>query len=73
MRCGENRNPALGHGVWCASGVLAPALSEGALGATAAPMSPPDIRTLKGKYGTAYPALRGLTAEIMAKCEERTL
>jgi chromosome partitioning protein len=32
-----------------------------------------DIRTLKGKYGTAYPALRGLTAEIMAKCEEKTL
>ncbi len=32
-----------------------------------------DIRTLKGKYGTAYPALRGLTGEIMAKCAEKVL
>jgi chromosome partitioning protein len=32
-----------------------------------------DIRTLKGKYGGAYPALKGLTAEIMTKCEEKTL
>lgn len=30
-----------------------------------------DIRTLKGKYGTAYDALRGLTQEIKQLCEKK--
>jgi chromosome partitioning protein len=30
-----------------------------------------DIRTLKGKYGTAYFPLRGLTEEIMAQCAKK--
>ncbi|AWL99397.1 AAA family ATPase [Bradyrhizobium amphicarpaeae] len=30
-----------------------------------------DIRTFKGKYGAAYPALRGLTEEITQLCEKR--
>jgi chromosome partitioning protein len=30
-----------------------------------------DIRTFKGKYGTAYPALRGLTQEIRQLCEKK--
>jgi chromosome partitioning protein len=30
-----------------------------------------DIRTLKGKYGTAYFPLQGLTQEIMAKCAKK--
>jgi chromosome partitioning protein len=30
-----------------------------------------DIRTLKGKYGGAYQALRGLTQEVIAKCEKK--
>jgi chromosome partitioning protein len=32
-----------------------------------------DIRTLKGKYGSAYVALKGLTGEIMSKCAEKSL
>ena len=30
-----------------------------------------DIRTLKGKYGKAYDALRGLTLEIKELCEKK--
>lgn len=30
-----------------------------------------DIRTFKGKYGTAYNAFRGLTQELMQLCEKR--
>lgn len=30
-----------------------------------------DIRTFKGKYGTAYEALRGLTQEIKQLCEKK--
>ncbi len=30
-----------------------------------------DIRTFKGKYGTAYDALRGLTQEIKQLCEKK--
>jgi chromosome partitioning protein len=30
-----------------------------------------DIRTFKGKYGSAYLPLRGLTLEIMRKCESK--
>lgn len=30
-----------------------------------------DIRTFKGKYGAAYPALRGLTQEIKQVCEKK--
>lgn len=30
-----------------------------------------DIRTFKGKYGTAYDALRGLTQEIKLLCEKK--
>ncbi len=30
-----------------------------------------DIRTFKGKYGDAYPAIRGLTKEIKALCETK--
>ena len=30
-----------------------------------------DIRTIKGKYGTAYDALRGLTQEIKQLCEKK--
>jgi chromosome partitioning protein len=30
-----------------------------------------DIRTLRGKYGTAYAALHGLTQEIKKLCEEK--
>jgi chromosome partitioning protein len=30
-----------------------------------------DIRTFKGKYGAAYPALHGLTAEIKQLCEKK--
>ena len=32
-----------------------------------------DIRTFKGKYGTAYDALRGLTQEIKQLCEKKKL
>lgn len=32
-----------------------------------------DIRTLKGKYGDAYKALRGLTQEIKLACEKKRL
>lgn len=30
-----------------------------------------DIRTFKGKYGTAYDAFRGLTQELMQLCEKK--
>ena len=30
-----------------------------------------DLRTFKGKYGTAYNALRGLTQELMQLCEKK--
>ena len=30
-----------------------------------------DFRTLKGKYGTAYAALHGLTQEIKQLCEKK--
>jgi hypothetical protein len=30
-----------------------------------------DIRTFKGKYGTAYSSLVGLTDEIFQKCETK--
>jgi len=30
-----------------------------------------DIRTFKGKYGSAYDGLRGLTQEIMNRCEKK--
>ena len=33
----------------------------------------PYIRTFKGKYGTAYDALRGLTLEIKEACENKKL
>jgi chromosome partitioning protein len=32
-----------------------------------------DIRSFKGKYGDAYPQLRGLTTEIMTECEKKRL
>jgi chromosome partitioning protein len=32
-----------------------------------------DIRTLKGKYGTAYDSFRGLTEEVIAACETKSI
>ena len=31
-----------------------------------------DLRTFKGKYGRAYPALRQLTQEIKVACEKKS-
>ena len=32
-----------------------------------------DIRTLKGKYGSAYDSFKGLTQEVIAKCETKNI
>jgi chromosome partitioning protein len=32
-----------------------------------------DVRTLKGKYGTAYDSFKGLTQEVIAACETKSV
>jgi hypothetical protein len=64
VSCGENSNPALSHGMWFASSVLAPALSEGARGATVRRAG----RLRAASPSTAVVETRSAAAASFARC-----